>query len=225
MVKIGRTDRDVETRMDELSNDDYGVEGFSGDSEWKATHFFQVKDNEAAERLIHENFDDLRVSDNRELFYSDDPTSIAKQAAEISGGNLIDAADPSILEAADPAFLEQAFEKLVHVGLMLEVGVIATVAAQLVHKQIKDKPKYKEQVKKVDAFYEESKENLYKLNKHPLSQEYQEKMSEGFQSVKTKWDNTKDDRKKIADDSEKGIKKLWGGSSKFIKNTIDRFKS
>ena len=121
MVKIGRTDRDVETRMDELSNDDYGVEGFSGSSEWEATHFFRVEDNEVAERLIHEQFGDLRVSDNRELFYSDDPASIAEQAAEISGGTLFGPdTDPEKMEALFDDFEDNEFDILESLSETLE---------------------------------------------------------------------------------------------------------
>ena len=34
MVKIGRTDRPIGERMSELSEDDYGLSGFDGDSPW-----------------------------------------------------------------------------------------------------------------------------------------------------------------------------------------------
>ena len=221
-VKIGRTDRDIETRMEELSNDDYGVEGFSGDSEWEVPYFFQVEDNEAAERLIHEQFDDLRVSDNRELFYSDDPASIAEQAAEISGGSLIDAADPSILDAADPVFLEEAFDTLMQYGLMMGVGF---VAGRIVHKKIKDKPKYKEQLRKADTFYKKSKQNLSGLRENTLSQEHQDTISDGYRNVKKRWDDTKDNRKKLLDDSKTAGKRLWSDGSNFIKSTSNKFKS
>ena len=86
MVKIGRTDRSVQQRMQELSEDDYGTSGFSGDSEWEAIRVFEVDDNEAAEAILHAHFSSLRVEDSRELFYTDNPEALADEAMQIVDG-------------------------------------------------------------------------------------------------------------------------------------------
>ena len=44
MVKIGKTDRTVEERMEELSVDDYGIPGENIDSEWEAVKVIEVKE-------------------------------------------------------------------------------------------------------------------------------------------------------------------------------------
>ena len=86
MVKIGRTDRSVEERMQELSEDDYGTSGFSGDSEWEAVRVIEVKDNESAELILHEHFSDLRVENSRELFYAEDINAMADESIQIVDG-------------------------------------------------------------------------------------------------------------------------------------------
>lgn len=86
MVKVGRTDRSVEERMQELSEDDYGTSDFSGDSEWEAISVFEVKDNETAEAILHAHFDNVRVEDARELFYTDSPEAFASEAMQIVDG-------------------------------------------------------------------------------------------------------------------------------------------
>ena len=86
VVKIGRTDRSVEERMAELSEQDYGPTGFSGDSEWEAVRVIKVDDNETAEQIIHEHFSHLRVEDNRELFYSNDIDALVDESIELVGG-------------------------------------------------------------------------------------------------------------------------------------------
>jgi|TARA_B110000259_G_C13968645_1_gene383761 hypothetical protein len=91
MVKIGRTDRPVEQRMDELSEGDYGTSGFSGDSEWEAVSIIKVENNETAEAIIHSHFDNLRVEDGRELFYCDNPEEITEEAVSLVEGTLLTA--------------------------------------------------------------------------------------------------------------------------------------
>jgi hypothetical protein len=86
MVKIGRTDRSVEERMRELSEDDYGTSGFFGDSEWGAIKVFEVEDNETAEAILHAHFDNIRVEDSRELFYSNNPEALADEAMQFVDG-------------------------------------------------------------------------------------------------------------------------------------------
>ena len=105
MVKIGRTDRTVEERMEELSADDYGVPGQSMDSEWEAVKIIEVIDNENAEAVLHEHFDHLRVTDSRELFYTDDPYGLAYEAADVVDGTIITADLVEIGNLFDPLSL------------------------------------------------------------------------------------------------------------------------
>ena len=89
IVKIGRTDRDVQVRMDELSKGDYGLPESNIDSDWEAVKIIEVQDNEAAEALLHNHYDHLRVTDSRELFYSEDPLKLAYEAETIVDGTMI----------------------------------------------------------------------------------------------------------------------------------------
>ena len=59
IVKIGRTDRPVQERMDELSNRDYGLEGEVGDTEWEVANVIVVDENVAAEAMLHKHFDSI----------------------------------------------------------------------------------------------------------------------------------------------------------------------
>ena len=86
MVKIGRTSRSVDQRMAELSEDDYGTSGFSGDSEWEAVQVIEVEDSVEAEAILHEHFNHLRVEDGRELFYVDDSQDIASISLDLVDG-------------------------------------------------------------------------------------------------------------------------------------------
>ena len=89
MVKIGRTDEDVKTRMDQLSSIDYGPSGSEIDSDWEALSAFKVDDNEIAEKLLHEHFSQSRVEGRRELFYSDDPDKLCSEAKHLTNGEAI----------------------------------------------------------------------------------------------------------------------------------------
>ena len=64
LVKIGRTDRPVDVRMGELSEDNYGPTGFDGDSEWEALKIIKVDDNESAEALLHNHFSEIIIFQN-----------------------------------------------------------------------------------------------------------------------------------------------------------------
>ena len=86
MVKIGRTDRSVQERMKELSEDDYGTSDFSGDSEWEAIKVIEVKDNESAEVILHDHFGDCRVENSRELYYADNPDAFVDEAMKVVDG-------------------------------------------------------------------------------------------------------------------------------------------
>ena len=86
MVKIGRTSRSVDQRITELSEDDYGTSGFTGDSEWEAVQVIEVQNSVEAEAILHEHFDHLRVEDGRELFYVDDPSDISSISLDLVDG-------------------------------------------------------------------------------------------------------------------------------------------
>ena len=59
IVKIGRTDRDVLVRMNELSEENYGLPESNIDSNWEAVKIIEVQDNESAEALLHDHYDNL----------------------------------------------------------------------------------------------------------------------------------------------------------------------
>ena len=103
LVKIGRTDRDVSERMSELSNENYGPEGFKGEADWEAVNVIQVTDNTAAENLLHEHFADLRVSEGRELFETTNPELLFEEANNIVGStDIVEAVD--IIDIIDGVF-------------------------------------------------------------------------------------------------------------------------
>lgn len=89
IVKIGRTDRAIAERMDELSLDNYGLPSENIVSEWEAVKIIEVQDNEHAEAVLHAHFDHLRVTDSRELFYTDDPYGLAYEAADVVDGTIM----------------------------------------------------------------------------------------------------------------------------------------
>ena len=84
---------------------DYGIPGQSMDSEWEAVKVLEVKDNEHAEAGLHEHFDHLRVTDSRELFYTDDPYGLAYEAADVVDGTMITADLVEIGNLFDPLSL------------------------------------------------------------------------------------------------------------------------
>ena len=132
IVKIGRTDRPVQERMDELSSRDYGVEGEVGDIEWEVANVIIVNDNVAAESMLHQHFDSIRVSDSRELFYSNDPEVLAAEAASISDGKLL-------LAEVDADIAIEVIDTLIQLGLVVGVGAIA---GRVLHKRFKGHPRY-----------------------------------------------------------------------------------
>ena len=89
MVKIGRTDRTVDVRMEELSDGNYGLPGKEVDADWEAVKIIKVEDNEHAEAVLHEFYADSRVTDSRELFYTNDPVGLAYEAETISDGTIL----------------------------------------------------------------------------------------------------------------------------------------
>ena len=132
MVKIGRTDRSPEERMDELSTSDYGTPGYDGDSTWTADHVITVENNVEAERALHEHFADSRVTDSRELFYADDPAAIASESTDVVGGEIL--TDPeSILE------LMSEFDSLTALGIVLSAALVLVA-----HEKLKEDERYQE---------------------------------------------------------------------------------
>ena len=105
IVKIGRTDRDVLVRMDELSEGNYGLPESNIDSNWEAVKIIEVQDNESAEALLHDHYDNLRVVDSRELFYTDDPYGLAYEAADVVDGTIMTADLVEIGNLFDPLSL------------------------------------------------------------------------------------------------------------------------
>src|SRR5262252_884452 len=65
LVKIGRTERSVSERVNELSSHTGVPTGFDVFREYAVTNSVQ------AERMIHDRLADYRVSDNREFFRMD----------------------------------------------------------------------------------------------------------------------------------------------------------
>ena len=93
MVKIGRTDQTVDERMQQLSAEDYGLEGFSGNADWEAVTVIKVDNNVEAEVLLHNHFSSNRVTDSRELFYCEDVEGLSTEAIQISQGEAISLLD------------------------------------------------------------------------------------------------------------------------------------
>ena len=81
--KIGRTGRDVEVRMNELSADDYGPSGFVGDADWNTHAVFEVEDEIAAETLLHEHFQADRLEAARELFLTDNVGASSEEVLQV----------------------------------------------------------------------------------------------------------------------------------------------
>tara|TARA_A200000113_G_C8822727_1_gene341043 strand:- start:76 stop:1242 length:1167 start_codon:yes stop_codon:yes gene_type:complete len=100
LYKIGRTSRDVDERMQELSDNDYGPEGFSGDSDWEAVRVIEVEDSVSAEALVHSHFSQFRVDGERELFRLENPEQVAEEIAEITDGIVITADTFDLLNLA-----------------------------------------------------------------------------------------------------------------------------
>jgi hypothetical protein len=167
MVKIGRTDRTVEERMGELSADDYGVPGQSMDSEWEAVKIIEVIDNENAEAVLHEHFDHLRVTDSRELFYTDDPYGLAYEAADVVDGTII---------TADLVEIGNLFDPLSLVALGAGITLLARTfapensATKKTEKFMRDwelrtELRYKNAETKVGKFIFGSYKTVFKVNK------------------------------------------------------------
>ena len=89
LIKIGRTDKNVQARMNELSAENYGPEGFDGHADWEAVGIIKVANYTEAEGVLHEHFADIRISDNRELFSAEDHSLIIDEATTLVDGEII----------------------------------------------------------------------------------------------------------------------------------------
>src|ERR1017187_3293422 len=80
MVKIGRTERSVSERVNELSSATGVPTGFAVVKEYAVTNSVE------AERIIHERLSDYRVAENREFFKmeGEDVTDIIESLLEMS---------------------------------------------------------------------------------------------------------------------------------------------
>ena len=244
MVKIGRTDRPVGERMSELSEDDYGLSGFDGDSTWEAVEVIEVEDNVEAESVLHDHFDGARVEDGREIFYSDDVSGMAGEGAELVDGTSVDLlsagveSSESIVDGADGIFeagagmlgAGDATEILGEGGDIiegiLELGTvgIGIAGAAIVYDKYKDEKVVKEAVntakKAVDEGkkkWDESAETRQEIvdKSTQTVNQARESTSEFIDQAKTKWDNSAETRKEIVDKSTQTINEAWESSSEF----------
>ena len=176
VVKIGRTDRPVEERMAELSSSDYGPAGDATDSVWQASDVLIVEDNVEAEAILHEHFADSRVSHDRELFYSDDPSAMAEEAlTKVDGQLLIDVADPDIAI--------EVFNTFVEYGLIFGGGAIV---GRAVHKKLVGHPKYDAALRQAAQYSAEAQSEISKFSEYAQQQwdESEPRRREIYESVK-----------------------------------------
>jgi hypothetical protein len=174
MVKIGRTDREISERMSEISYEDYGLSSFEGDSSWQAVEVFTVADNVKAERILHEHFNSVRVENGREIFYSDDVSDMAKEAADIVDGSSID-----LIAALEENTKLNPTEgnEIIELILMLGVAGIGFPVAAILYAKYKDEKVVKDAIKKLKFTFDEGsnkwngsaafRKNLLKKYKYP----------------------------------------------------------
>ena len=138
LVKIGRTDRPVDVRMGELSEDNYGPTGFDGDSEWEALKIIKVDDNESAEALLHNHFSGIRHENRRELFKTDDIEALSNEAISVVDGTDIvqtfDTADS--LFASSDALFDTLGAVSIATGLIISASIFSN------HQNVKDAKKW-----------------------------------------------------------------------------------
>ena len=224
MVKIGRTDRPVDERMSELSQDDYGLSDFEGDSVWQAVDVIKVEDNVQAESMLHDHFGSARVENGREIFYSDDVNAMASEGTEIVDGVSIDlfsaGADSSeaLFDGAEIGY-EAAMLILALGGLGIGIAGVA-----IAYDKYKDEKVVKETINTVKLTVGEGKkkwdesaetrQEIVDKSTETLNQAWQS--TSGFRDqAKTKWDNSAETRKEIVDKSTQTINEAWESSSEF----------
>ena len=83
----------MQTRIAELSKENYGPDGFEGSADWEAVGIIEVNDNSLAESQLHEHFASIRVSDTRELFEAEDSSLIIEQGTQLVDGDIIEAGE------------------------------------------------------------------------------------------------------------------------------------
>jgi hypothetical protein len=186
MVKIGRTDRPVEERLQELSSSDYGPVGETGDSVWHAAEVIVVDDNVSAEAALHQHFADSRVSDERELFYSDDPEAMAEESLTVVDGQFL-------IDVADPDVAMEILNTVVEYGLIFGGGAIV---GRLVHKKLVGNPKYEATLRQAAMYSEEAKSEISRLSKHAQQQ----------------WDESKPKRREIVEGAKYHAEQKWNAT-------------
>lgn len=206
MVKIGRTDRPVAERMSELSEEDYGLSNFEGDSTWEAVEVIKVKDNVEAERVLHEHFEGVRVEDGREIFYSDDVNGMAIEGAEVADGTSIDILGAGVDESSS---IFENFDGILEGGIfaggepaeilegqsevidgIIEFGVLGVgiAGAAIAYNKYKDEEVVKDAVSTAKQLSAEGKK---------------------------KWEYSAKTRKQILDTSAEVASEVWESSTKY----------
>lgn len=164
IVKIGRTDREVDTRMKEL--DGYGLEAFEGESSWitDENHILLVENNTIAETLLHQHFSDVRVSQSRELFFATDPQLIVDEALEITGGQILaDITDSDLYGSV----IEEVVEWGVTIAGALTVGAVGMVLANRLHSRFKNTQRYQDAVQRGKHLIAEHQQAIQTIYKQP----------------------------------------------------------
>ena len=147
MVKIGRTDRTVDVRMEELSDGNYGLPGNEVDAEWEAVKIIKVEDNEHAEAVLHEFYADQRVTDSRELFYTNDIDALGDEAISVVNG-------VDIIQTFDSS--DALFDALGIVSIA--TGLVITASIFSDHPNIKKAEKFMDDwEKRLETKYSQSK--------------------------------------------------------------------
>tara|TARA_B100001057_G_scaffold480444_1_gene553297 strand:- start:90 stop:881 length:792 start_codon:yes stop_codon:yes gene_type:complete len=166
MVKIGRTDRTVEERLSELSQEDYGLPGSNVDSEWEAVKIIEVQDNEHAEAVLHDHFSDLRVDGSRELFYTDDPLSLSYEAANIVDGTIMTADLIEIGNLFDPLSLVALGAAITLVARTFAPENTSTKKAEKFMKEweLRTEARYKNSNTKIGKFIFGGYKTIFKVN-------------------------------------------------------------
>ena len=224
MVKIGRTDRPVGERMSELSQDDYGLSDFEGDSVWQAVDVIKVEDNVQAESMLHDHFGSARVENGREIFYSDDVNAMASEGTEIVDGVSIDlfSAGADSSEALfDGAEIDSAAAMLILSLGGLGIGI---AGAAIAYDKYKDEKVVKETINTVKLTVDEGKkkwDGSAETRQEILDKSTQtvneawESTSEFRNQARTKWDSSAESRNEIVDKSTQTINEAWESSSEF----------
>ena len=220
MVKIGRTDRPVGERMSGLSEDNYGLSGYEGDSTWEAVEVIKVEDNVEAEGMLHDHFDSVRVEDGREIFYSSDIQGMASEGAELVDGTSVDL----LLSGVEGS---EVFEEGAEIAdLILSLGLlgIGLGGAAIVYKRYKDEKVVKEAVNTAKKALDEGKkkwdgsaetrQEIFDTSTQTLNEAW-ESTSEFRNQAKTKWDSSAESRKEIVDKSTQTLNEAWESSSEF----------